>query len=119
MTRILLISAAVVVGLAYLYDWMKKKKLQLPNVKPKEKVYKRYQAKIDPHEIWVQVYETDKREEASNIKARLEEQDIKVILFEQAKKSLKGESPPGVGVVVPKAHLKSAQSLIFRYLESH
>ena len=119
MTRLILISAALMVAIAYIYDWLKKRQASEPGsvtLAPK-KIYKRYQAKVDPQEAWAAVYETANREEATHLKARLEEQDVRVILVEQAKKDIAGNTPPGISLVVPKSHLRSAQNLICRYLE--
>jgi len=118
-TRFILISAAFMVALAYLYDWLKKRAAgqTSQSVDPIKKIYKRYQAKVDPQEPWIQLYETANREEALHLKARLEEQDVKIILVEQAKKDLSGNVPPGISLAVPRSHLRNAQNLLCRYLE--
>ena len=73
--------------------------------------------KSKPGEMWVQVFETDSREEAQAIQMRLEEENISVTIFEQAKKGISGSTPAGIGIVVPKEQSSYAQHLIFRYLE--
>ena len=47
-------------------------------------------SKRDPREIWKQVYETASMEEARLIKARLEEEGLECILYEQGKKDIHG-----------------------------
>ncbi|MFH1801172.1 MAG: DUF2007 domain-containing protein [Candidatus Omnitrophota bacterium] len=69
-------------------------------------------SKRDPREIWKQVYETSSMEEARLIRARLEEEDIECILYEQGKKDIHGNLLKGVGVAVPSAEASRAQASI-------
>lgn len=120
MFRLILLGTLIFIAIAFLYDYLKKKESQKQGGEQKpKKAYKKYQAKIDPAESWVQVFETANRDEALKIKARMEEEDVRVILIEQAKKDIQGNVPPGTGLVVPKAHLSRAQNLVCRYLEQH
>ena len=107
------------VAIAYIYDWLKKRQAGEAgsNGSTPKKIYKRYQAKPGPQEAWTPVFETADREEATRLKARLEEEDVRVILVEQAKKDIAGNTPPGISLVVPNSHLRTAQNLICRYLE--
>jgi len=118
MIRTLLFVAILIVGIAFLYDWLKKRESQQSEKdKTPKKAYKKYQAKINPQEPWVEIFETAEREEVTRLKVRLEEEDINVILIEQGKKDLQGNVPPGISLAVPKSHAQSAQNLICRYLE--
>ncbi len=119
MTRLVILGAILMIALAYLYDWLKRKQVSYPKLQPPSNLFKRNRFKIDPQELWVQVFETSEREEAERLKARLEEEDIKTIMVEQAKRDLQGNTPPGIGLAVPRSALITAQSLICRYLESH
>jgi len=121
MFRLFLILALLIVAIAYLYDWLKKNRSQTASKgdAPPKKIYKRYQEKSKPQESWVQVFETATSEEANRLKARLEEEDVRVVIVEQAKKDLQGNVPPGISLIVPKSHLRAAQNLICRYLEQH
>lgn len=102
--------------LTYLFYWMSRTRLpssatQAPPVRSWKK------KKLKPGEMWVQVFETASRDEASFLQMRLEEENIAVTIFEQAKKNITGSTPPGFGIVVPKEQSPFAQQLIFRYLE--
>jgi len=119
MSRLILIGALFMIALAYLYDWLKRNQVNYPKPQPPVNIFKRSKAKIDPQETWIQVFETSEKDEALSLKARLEEEDIKAILFEQAKRDLQGNTPPGIGLAVPRSALQTAQSLICRYLETH
>lgn len=67
-----------------------------------------------PKGSWVQVYETASLEEATQIQARLEEEEIECIVYEQGKIDLKGNPLRGVGVAVPKTSMSLAQNVISR-----
>ena len=102
--------------LLYLLHWITKWRLPKTNVQaPPVRSWKK--KKLKPGETWVQVFETASREEAAFIQMRLEEENIAVTVFEQAKKNLSGIIPPAFGIVVPKEQSPYAQQLIFRYLE--
>ncbi len=70
------------------------------------------QTKGDPREIWKQVYETASMEEARLIRARLTEEGIGCILYEQGKKDIHGNLLKGVGVAVPGTAVSQAQASI-------
>ena len=115
MTRLTALAISFLL-LAYLFHWMSRSRLpssasQAPPVRSWKK------KKLKPGEIWVQVFETASREEAAFLQMRLEEENIAVTIFEQAKKNITGMTPPGYGIVVPKEQSPFAQQLIFRYLE--
>lgn len=119
MPRLVIFGALLMIALAYLYDWLKRKDPSFPKTHLPSNIFKRPNTKTDPQELWVQVFETSEREEAVSLKARLEEENIKTIMVEQAKRDLQGNTPPGIGLAVPKSALITAQSLICRYLENH
>nr|AFD03214.1 hypothetical protein [uncultured bacterium W4-21b] len=63
---------------------------------------------------WIQVYETASRDEALQVQARLEEDEIECILYEQGKKDVHGNLLPGIGIAVPKTAMSAAQRIISR-----
>ena len=73
-----------------------------------------FRAKINPREIWVQVFETDSAEEGRILQARLQEQEVECVLYEQGKKDIHGNSLKGIGVAVPKTVVPHAQNIINR-----
>lgn len=114
MTR--LVALAVVISMVtYLWVWFNRNQLSTSKVQKAPRTRKKL--KLKPGEMWVQVFETSMKEEARAIQMRLEEEDLSVILFEQAKKNISGDTPAGIGVAVPKEESSYAQQLIFRYLE--
>lgn len=70
--------------------------------------------KKDPSETWVQVYETVSMEEAKAMRARMQEEEIECVVYEQGKKSIDGSAPKGVGLAVPKSAVAFAQGIIAR-----
>jgi hypothetical protein len=75
-----------------------------------------FQAKKNLKEIWVQVYETASIEEARMLQARLEEEEVECIVYEQGKKDIYGNRLIGVGLAVPKAVTPRAQNIVSRML---
>lgn len=71
-------------------------------------------AKANPREIWLQVYETATIEEARLFQARIQEQDIECIVYEQGKKDIHGNVLKGIGIAVPKTAAGVAQGIISR-----
>ena len=65
-------------------------------------------------ESWIQVYETADSEEAKLLQARLQEEEVDCILYEQGKKDIHGHSLKGVGIAVPKSAAPHAQRIISR-----
>jgi len=70
--------------------------------------------KRNPMEPWVQVYETASADEGRMIQARLQEEEVECILYEQGKKDIHGNVLPGIGIAVPKSGLTRAQNVISR-----
>lgn len=71
-------------------------------------------AKSNPREVWMQVYETDMLEEARRLQARIQEEEVACIIYEQGKKDIHGNTLKGIGVAVPKTATRLAQSIINR-----
>lgn len=63
---------------------------------------------------WVQVYETALADEAQQIQARLQEEGVECIIYQQGKKDIHGNLLKGVGIVVPKTSVTLAQRIISR-----
>jgi hypothetical protein len=83
--------------------------------KPQEKKSRNwFRPKKNPRETWVQVYETASMEEARVLQARLQEEEIECVVYEQGKRDIHGNSMKGVGVAVPKTSAPQAQAIIAR-----
>ena len=83
---------------------------------PGHKTRSWFRAKLDPRELWMQVYETASMDEARVLQARLQEEEIECVLYEQGKKDIHGNSMRGIGVAVPKMAAPHSQSVISRLL---
>ena len=70
--------------------------------------------KKNPREVWTQVYETASLDEARLLQARLQEQEVECLLYEQGKKDIHGNTLKGIGVAVPKTAAPHAQNIISR-----
>ena len=73
-----------------------------------------FRVKRNPMETWVQVYETASMDEGRMIQARLQEEEVECVLYEQGKKDIHGNSLVGIGIAVPRSALSRAQSVISR-----
>jgi hypothetical protein len=87
---------------------------QIPQGQPKPSRWFRH--KRNPGEIWVQVYETASLDEGRMLQARLQEEEVECILYEQGKKDIHGNPLKGIGVAVPKTSTPHAQRVISRML---
>jgi len=74
----------------------------------------RFRSKRDPSEMWLQVYETDSIEEAKTLRAKLQEQEVECILYEQGKKDIQGNALKAIGIATPKSSSRLAQNVISR-----
>lgn len=83
---------------------------------PGHKTRSWFRAKLDPRELWMQVYETASVDEARTLQARLQEEEIECVLYEQGRKDIHGNSMKGIGVAVPKIAAPHSQSVISRLL---
>lgn len=102
-------------GVLYLLSYWARRQAALPRPgpgAPKQSPWLR--VKKNPRETWVQVYETATLDEARGLQARLEEQEVECIVYEQGKKDIYGNALKGVGVAVPKTSVPRAQSIISR-----
>ena len=81
---------------------------------PKSKSW--FKSKTDPREVWTQVYETASLEEARALQARLQEDEVECVLYEQGKKDIHGNPMKGFGVAVPKTAAAHSQNVISRTL---
>lgn len=73
-----------------------------------------FRPKRNPMEVWIQVYETADLQEGRMIQARLQEEEVECVLYEQGKKDIHGNELPGIGVSVPKSSAPRAQNVISR-----
>lgn len=113
MTRILIVLL-LFGSLFYLFsEWTRRQRL--PQSQPSPLKPRRwFRAKKNPQEIWVQVYETASLEEARGLQARLQEEEVECVLYEQGKKDIHGNPLKGIGIAVPKTAAPHAQSIISR-----
>lgn len=77
------------------------------------KVHQRYRTR-NPREAWIQVYETASEDDAHLIQARLQEEEVECILYEQGKKDIQGNPLKGIGIAVSKSAVPLAQKIISR-----
>ena len=114
MTRILIYLFFIMVLLYFLfvrgkyisYGGMEKDS----SLKPKRP----FRSKAIPGEVWTQVYETAEPDEARMLQARLQEEEIECVLYEQGKKDIHGHPLKGIGIAVPKSSVSHAQRIISR-----
>lgn len=85
-----------------------------PTNEPAVKPNRWFRPKKNPGEIWIQVYETASVEEGRALQARLQEQEIECVLYEQGKKDIHGNPLKGIGIAVPKTAAPHAQRIISR-----
>ena len=101
------------VGYALLL-WRKVAGGRFPQPKPySSKASQRYRTRSD-REPWVQVYETSSTEDAHMIQARLQEEEVECLLYEQGRKDIYGNPLKGIGIAVPKSSVPLAQKVISR-----
>jgi len=82
--------------------------------RPTEVKSPRFRSKRDPWEMWLQVYETDSLDEARALQAKLQEQEVECVLYEQGKKDIHGNELKGIGIATPKSSSRLAQNIISR-----
>lgn len=73
-----------------------------------------FRSKRNPMETWMQVYETASLQEARSLQARIQEEEIECIVYEQGKKDIHGNVLTGIGIAVPKTAAPQAQRIISR-----
>ena len=115
MIRLLVYLLLFGVVLYFLSQWGKRDGMgAIPKGAPKPGRW--FRPKLNPREIWVQVFETASVEEGRRLQARLQEEEIECILYEQGKKDIHGNPLKGIGVAVPKTATSAAQSIISRII---
>ena len=101
-----------VLGYALLL-WKRVINVRLPQSSPVPKTSQRFRPR-STREPWVQVYETGSTEDAYIIQARLQEEEVECLLYEQGKRDIQGNSLKGIGIAVPKSSVPLAQKIISR-----
>ena len=97
----------------FFVEWNRRQSSPQPtNISPKPNRW--FRPKKNPREIWLQVYETATIEEARVLQARLQEEEVECIVYEQGKRDIHGNSLKGIGIAVPKTAAPHAQAVISR-----
>ena len=112
--RFLIYLLLVGLVLYMLSMWGRKQGVAPPSGESRKKARRWFRAKRNPREPWVQVYETAAMDEARMIQARLQEEEVECILYEQGKKDIHGNALVGIGIAVPKTSAPHAQRIISR-----
>ncbi len=87
----------------------------IPNPLAQDKPRQLLRAKPNPREVWFQVYETETLDEARRLQARIQEEEVECIIYEQGKKDIHGNELNGIGIAVPKTASRLAQGIISRH----
>ncbi len=114
MTQLLLYLFLLGAVLYLLSSWGRRRNIPLEPRENGGKAGRWFRPKINPREIWMQVYETASVDEARALQARLQEEEVECVLYEQGKKDIHGNSLKGIGIVVPKTAAAHAQRIISR-----
>ncbi len=114
MTRFL-IYIFIFAGTLYLLSWWGRRRMFTAG-QESPKPARGFRSKMNPREIWVQVYETGSVEEGRALQARLQEEEVECVLYEQGKKDIHGNPLKGIGVAVPKTAVPHAQNVINRMI---
>ena len=85
-----------------------------PSSPSRLRVKARQNYRAGSREAWVQVYETASNEDAQLIQARLQEEEVECLVYEQGKKDIYGNNLKGIGIAVPKSSVPLAQKVISR-----
>lgn len=94
--------------------WGRRQQERTVSAPPVTKSRSLLKAKSNPHEVWIQVYETEALDEARRLQARIQEEEVSCIIYEQGKKDIHGNALRGIGVAVPKTATRLAQAIISR-----
>jgi hypothetical protein len=97
-----------------LSQWNFKRNIEPAGNAANNSVRRWFRSKRDPQEIWVQVYETESLDEARMLQARLQEEEVECVVYQQGKKDIHGNSMKGVGIAVPRTAVPHAQGIISR-----
>ena len=98
-------------GYFIVFFWLRRKHIKPPKEDASSR--HRFRSKFEKG-VWIQAYDTGLLEDATKVLARLEEEEIDCILYEQGRKDVHGNSLKGYGVAVPKTALSRAQTVISR-----
>lgn len=109
-----LVYLLIVGAVLYLISTWSRQQTPARSGEPFVKSRRRFRGKQNPREIWLQVYETAELEEARMIQARLQEEEVECIIYEQGKKDIYGNPLTGIGIAVPKTSGPHAQRIISR-----
>ena len=110
----LLFTLIILGSLLYLlWEWSRRQNVSQTSTRP-TRTSRWLRPKKNPREVWVQVYETAQVEDARILQARLQEEEVDCILYEQGKKDIHGNFLKGIGIAVPKAAAPHAQAVISR-----
>jgi hypothetical protein len=112
--RILIYLILLTSILYLLWTWSRRQQTASTPKEENTKSRIRFRGKKHPWEMWVQVYETATLEEARALQARLQEEEVDCIVYEQGKKDIHGNPLKGIGIAVPKTAVPHAQSIISR-----
>ena len=99
-----------------LSQWTKRQEGVFGPGQPPKKKAGGMRPKPDPGETWMQVYETASSDEGRVLRARLQEEEIDCVMYEQGKKDIHGNAMMGYGIAVPRAFSGHAQQIISRTL---
>ena len=97
-----------------LTEWNRRQQIPSPPGRTEPKPRSWFRSKQNPREVWVQVYETASLEEGRSLQARLQEEEVECVLYEQGKKDIHGNPLRGIGIAVPKTAAPHAQAIISR-----
>ena len=119
MTRFLIYLLLLGMVLYSLSMWGRRREPEMGGIGPEPngnnpKSNKWFRPKRNPMETWMQVYETADMQEAKSLQARIQEEEIECIVYEQGKKDIHGNSLTGIGIAVPKTAVGHAQRIISR-----
>ena len=114
MTKFIVYLLVVGACFYFLSWWGKRQQLGGASPVPFKGPKKPFRAKKIPGEIWIQVYETASMDEGRLLQARLQEDELECILYEQGRKDINGNSLKGIGIAVPKSLASNAQRIISR-----
>lgn len=113
MLRLFLFYIAVFSAVYFVVNYFQRKRNLHGTVAKDAPSRARLRAKV-PKGVWVQVYDTDSLDDAKRIEARLEEEELDCILYEQGRKDVHGNSMKGFGIAVSKSSVSRAQNVISR-----
>ena len=106
----------VVGSCLYFLSWWGRRQHGGESFSSQSKGPKLFRARRTLGEIWVQVYETASADEGKMLQARLQEDELECVLYEQGRKDIHGNVLKGIGIAVPKTLASHAQRIISRIL---